>query len=348
VTASTPEYDSSFVGVPLRNVGEVPTPALSSANNYEPSANVLEGCVLSVEGCMDSTALNYDSFANINSNTWCIPIMSGCMMPSTIVGDARIQQETKMHGRDGLAANYDVSATVDSGCIVERYGCMDSTAINYEWNANREGPCWPTTVGCMHPGALNFGCPFDYDRTTGEQIITPCTDAMNNVTQISSHDEFLCTWVVRALPSDSGDGRKSVEAEILVGQDVSTILAEKKDVATLNTLKGLISGAKDDGSEVTVTAGSSNIAVSIEVNSIADMNAGVSALQTALASKELASSLLGLNVLTVPLVYGQVKAPDSDDTAIIVGASVGGAFGFMLLLGVAYFMMKRKQSKVEA
>merc|ERR1712216_791446 len=108
VDQNTPAYDSSFVGLPLRGVGEVPyeqgSNQLNTANNFDPSANVLFGCELTVEGCMDSTAVNYDSYATINSNTWCIPVKTGCMMPSTPYASPNWASTIAMrvHVKDGL------------------------------------------------------------------------------------------------------------------------------------------------------------------------------------------------------------------------------------------------------
>ena len=43
--------------------------------NYDSTANAINGshsCVIAIEGCMDPTAINYESRANVNSATWCV------------------------------------------------------------------------------------------------------------------------------------------------------------------------------------------------------------------------------------------------------------------------------------
>merc|ERR1712216_1065713 len=80
VDSSTPKYDSSFVGVPYRSSGAANDatplakgevllstvrssdisftyPLLQTVLNYDAASNYLEGCVVAIEGCMDSTAV---------------------------------------------------------------------------------------------------------------------------------------------------------------------------------------------------------------------------------------------------------------------------------------------------
>jgi len=356
VALDTPEYDSSFVGVPLRlsdNTVATPTATFpNNANNYNALANVLEGCILTVEGCMDSTALNYDSFANANTNTWCIPIVSGCMMPTIKNSDDRFQAEINSlpHRRDGLAVNYEPLATVDAGCVVEREGCTDSTGYNYDPRATKAGQCWPDVYGCLHPGALNFGCPNEYavGAPTYEPQLTPCTDSNGKIVAASKHQLVICNFAPPPpAPPSSGEGQPTVAILVKAAEDAQTVIATGKDVEIKNKLQADVANAM--GSQVSTTAGSSLIDVKIQVPTTADMTAGVAALQAKLGSREAASAYLGVTVLATPSIVGYIDgAADADNVAVIVGATVGGFFGLLLLGGVAYTMMKRKQSKVEA
>jgi hypothetical protein len=141
VEPGTPAYESGFLGVPLRHVGVIAQPQYPTVTNYMPNANVLSGCVVAVEGCMDSTAKNYNPFATINSNTWCVPVIQGCMMEHTTI-------------------NFDPSVTVSvvASCQLYRVGCMDPTAVNFDQYATVPAQCYNTVYGCLDVQARNFGC----------------------------------------------------------------------------------------------------------------------------------------------------------------------------------------------
>ena len=153
VSSDTPRYEQRYVGLPLRSVGEVVLPSYGAVLNFEANANVNSGCVIVVEGCMDSTAVNYDSNANVNTGTWCVPSVVGCMMPpstaasSSFIGAAG----TRSHDHDGLALNYAPTATVHGGreaCVTERRGCTSPTALNYDPHATVDWLCYePTVIG---------------------------------------------------------------------------------------------------------------------------------------------------------------------------------------------------------
>merc|ERR1712216_284892 len=63
------------------------------------------------------------------------------------------------------------------------------------------------------------------------------------------------------------------------------------------------------------------------------------------------TALAGAEVKQVQ-VYSIVNAPPSPppgpDWLAIIGGTVGGVVGFLLILGVIYYMKKRKSNKVEA
>lgn len=124
-------------------------------------ANVNWGCQVAVEGCTDSLAANYDSAANSNSVTWCIPVVTGCMMPTFSAASINYRVSGyKTHELDGGAANFDASATVHdlATCLIERHGCMDSLAVNYDSRATVAATCYSPQPGCLDDASPNFNC----------------------------------------------------------------------------------------------------------------------------------------------------------------------------------------------
>ena len=148
--------------------------------NYEPLANVDEGCLYSVEyyncdnacnsdtdndgvcdelevvGCMDPTAFNYDALATDPAE--CEPLIFGCTDPTMYNYDPEANTDANncisyIDGcTDNTAFNYDPLATADNGsCIEEVEGCADPQAWNYEALVNIPDPasCLYEAVGCV-------------------------------------------------------------------------------------------------------------------------------------------------------------------------------------------------------
>ena len=134
------------------NLDTTPTacqiPGCTDSNylQFNPDANDDNGTctTLIVYGCMDNTAFNYDSTANIpcctacdgsDDNNCCIPTINGCTDPA--------------------AANFNALFNTDDGSC-QYLGCTMDTAENYDATANTDdGTCiW---TGCIDPGATNYG-----------------------------------------------------------------------------------------------------------------------------------------------------------------------------------------------
>ena len=130
-------------------------------------------CIPIVEGCMDSTSLNYNPDANVDDGT-CIPNIPGCMNP--------------------LAFNYDPSATVDDGsCVPVVVGCMDDTQFNYDSTANTPGTCIPFIYGCTDPTSFNYDPNANTDDGSCVPIIYGCTDATAfNYDSTANTDDGSC------------------------------------------------------------------------------------------------------------------------------------------------------------
>jgi hypothetical protein len=186
--------------------------------------------VKAVWGCMDSTAFNYDSTANID-NGGCVPVIYGCMEslafnynPNANTPDSCI---AFTYGcTDPTMFNYNPLANTDDGsCIEFVYGCMDSTMFNFNPLANAPSnlvPCIPYTYGCTDPSMSNynpeantedFSCiPFiygcmdstalNYDSTANTdngsciEIVTGCMDqnAWNYDVLANVHDTSSCLY----------------------------------------------------------------------------------------------------------------------------------------------------------
>ena len=119
----------------------------SLACNYNSSAGCDDGSCLTVYGCMDSTAFNYNANATCDDGG-CIPFIYGCT--------------------DSTAYNYNISVNTDDGsCIPFIYGCTDSLAFNYNISANTDdGSCIPTVYGCTDPTATNYNSTANTDDGT--------------------------------------------------------------------------------------------------------------------------------------------------------------------------------------
>jgi hypothetical protein len=131
-------------------------------------------CVTSaIWGCMDSTAFNYDTLANID-NGGCIPVIYGCM------------QE--------LAFNYNPNANTPDTCIAYLYGCTDPTMYNYNPLANADdGSCEPYVFGCTDSTMFNFNPLANADNNSCIPYIYGCTDpSMLNYNPQANTENFSC------------------------------------------------------------------------------------------------------------------------------------------------------------
>ena len=114
--------------------------------------------VPSIFGCLDTTACNYDSTANIGN---------GCVYAATYYdcddvclndadGDGVCDELEVLGCTDSAAFNYDTTATDDDGsCIAVALGCISSVAFNYDSSANTDDGNCCFIGGCMDATAFN-------------------------------------------------------------------------------------------------------------------------------------------------------------------------------------------------
>ena len=346
-TIATAQYagvDSDTPGYNSGTVMGVAWPQQQSVLNYDASANVPRDCVLAIEGCMDTSATNYDKDATVNSNTWCIPAIVGCMMPdsSTLLRPAGLE-----HQRDGLAATYNPSATVDGGCVIARFGCMSSTALNYDSDATVSFDCYEPRIGCLDRRALNFGCV----RST---VTTPCVDE-----RVSVHRAAVCVFdYLPPSPPPSPQyppGVYSYEYRTVVilvlAGSLSDWTAERR--LKLQTNYANVAGVSLSSVVVTYEAASVLTTVTIISESSALRDAVMVALAPHMASIDAAQAFLGEIVLlapemraeTVTLVSspppGAPPSPSGIDDVVVIGATTGLIAGFFLAAFLAWWFKDR-------
>jgi len=145
-----------------------------TANAYYTDINIQDSCeTLAIFGCMDSTAYNYDSTANVD-NGGCIPYIYGCM--------------------DVTMYNYDPLATAIDTCIPFAYGCTDPTMFNYDQLANTDnGSCVPFVYGCTDTTAFNYNPLANADNNSCVPYIYGCTDpSALNYNPSANTEDFSC------------------------------------------------------------------------------------------------------------------------------------------------------------
>jgi len=357
VAVDTPMYQGRSVGVPLpsgatasplHNV--VTLPSYGSVVSTTASANVLSSCTAVVEGCMDSTAVNYDSKANTNTNSWCVPPVLGCMMP----GPEEVTSPTHKYVVDGGSGNYSAAATVNHRpfCNIGRYGCTDATAINHDAFATiDDGSCYPTLPGCLDATALNFNC-------SQADVFTNCNYATRSRVP-TVHDQTVCKFEITSPPPPSpaiapGAATKEVYQMNFVGggtvedYDAAKILAMKEDV--VRTLPTTLPATVDNVT-ITITPASVNVLVQIDPPTGSTANDVLTALAPFLVSPAATQAIFStanVAVLSTPVTEvttvvlpGPPPPPPDTPVGAIVGGVIGGIVALLICIGICYFLSKR-------
>jgi len=238
-----------------------------AVTNYNSMANWNEGCIVAVEGCMDPTAVNYDPQATVNSYTWCLPPIPGCMYPDVSFGFVNPQPApyypmlSPNGGSNGPNLKYSIFITqhVPSSCTRLRYGCMNQTLetgsslgsqrpINFDDYANSHTVCFSKAVGCLNPVAVNFGCS---DSTSRVPCLTPPTGAggvlvASEVTVagvVNTHSRFLCKWSNEPAPPTPPPPSLPEGGNFDVVYDVKLRMQMEADLASLSAQQDILIGA---------------------------------------------------------------------------------------------------------
>ena len=177
---------------------------------------------VAVWGCIDSTAFNYDSLANID-NGGCIPVVLGCMQPLAFNYDPLANTPDTcipyIYGCvDPSMFNYDSTANVDDGsCIPFVYGCTDSTMFNFNPLANAEynpSNCVPYIYGCTDPSMLNYNPQANTENFTCIPYVYGCMDSTAlNYDSLANTDNGSCVAVVEGC-MDNGAYNYNILANV--------------------------------------------------------------------------------------------------------------------------------------
>jgi len=362
VDSKTPGYESLWVAKPLPNVGIIGWPTHAGVMTYDSTATVLGGrvcnnvfqCKFITEGCMSTTAINYNSQATTNSNTWCVEPVPGCMMPPYHAANDQTAMSGRHKGRFGLAAIYDLShlpaedsnnnynplATVAAGCTVEILGCMKPEMLNYDSRATKNFMCYESKFGCLNPAAKNFNC--SAERMDSD---SSCSDG------VTQHNWRLCKFYAR--PTLSAPVTANPEIVMITEGDVKDYkVADTVAIAT-ECAKGVGLSAGD----VTVTTAPGSVIWTITYPLLTEAQfAQFKVFEDALLSSVEGSQILfdaagvDATVESVSVTTNEFdsfpppSAPPSADVGLIVGLVVAGILVLLILVFVIMFMRKKKSN----
>jgi hypothetical protein len=353
VDDNTPSWRTGYVGIPQRGIGAIPFDVYNGPTvlNYDNLATFNTGCQIAIEGCMDSTAANYNPLANHDAYSWCVPRVVGCMMPTETNANTQYLNPS-VHQHDGLNANFSIFATVHdpAACIVARRGCMEGareypgyatsiSAVNYDPAATVPTTCYWPKAGCLNPAAINFGCD-------SPDMMTPC----NLAEKATMHVGAMCrySWHLSPAPPAPPPPQlpSSLPSDAVVKYEVTTtflmagdldyfteeILQQTKEI--VRVAMGLPAGASMNA---TVEPASVRLTVTFTTEDSTTANAAAEASQTAFATQSATQSLLGDAIGVQALSAGEVV-----QTTIIVlppertGLNGGEIFGIVVgvLIGI--------------
>ena len=382
VQSDTPAYKSGFHGDSARFFGRVEETEYNgpAVVNADLNANVLEGCVVAIEGCLDSAAANYDPQATQNTATWCVPAKTGCMMPlgSIVGGDYRDPRVDVLgegnNGLDTTSGTWDIAVSVHDRtmCRAGRYGCpmqtkqfndafgpYDKKAVNYEEHSTYVGTCYFDNVGCLNPAAKNFGC---FDRNAD----TPCKDTLVGENAITVHVPGLCSWPPAPPapprpppPADATHPNSKVEITttltvVATGtvQDYTPAVKQALEVAFVAAITpNLPEEASAPNVTLTVTAASVNLNFNVKTYSGADAGGITTAMETTFSDtasvQNSLGSAAGVTILSPPVIVNTyVVLEDGRPTGLsagaIAGIVIGVLIGVALLVGGAWYYKKKK------
>jgi len=330
VSSDVPGYKSLYVGQPIRGDATVRFQNYKTALNSTAEANWMTSCKIAVEGCMDPTAINYDSKANSNTNTWCIQVKTGCMLPSV---DAGAPLDADLHSTGG-SATFDPDATVNvvGACTVERRGCMNEEALNYDADANVDWGCYFEDFGCLDMSKPN------YDNTKTVHLEPLCAD------QEQPED-------LSKLADEAGTRSVKIDYKLVCAGEVSDYPEEVQ--TSMGDAVATEANIARETVTVTVEAASVLIIISIEAGNGAAGAAITDSLNEAFADKEAATAFfeaagLDVEVIADPVIEVELGEEGSATGITPVGAIAGGVVGGAVVIVLILFFFYRKKRKMKS
>ncbi len=191
----------------------------ASAANYNPNANVDDGCDALIIGCMIPSACNYDATATIMSVVDCtfddcgdepvaaelILLGEGCTdvyacnyEETAVSDDGSCEYNSCIGCTNPAGCDYDASNIYNGGCDFSCYGCTNNAAVNYNPSATvDDGSCLVYVYGCIIPSACNYdagatlndgSCDFESCVGCGE------AEACNYDEAVTLNDVLTCTY----------------------------------------------------------------------------------------------------------------------------------------------------------
>jgi hypothetical protein len=355
VDATTPMAKGRYVGVPTPNTGLVPLPTYGSVLVTNGAANVLSGCTVVIEGCMDAEAVNYDPKANANTNTWCIPKVFGCMMPLTGLSKASVAATAgRTHTLDGGSGNWTAAFTVHNGkCTVGRKGCTTVGMFNYDAKATiDDGSCYPDLFGCLDKSAMNFNC-------TSSVSFAECVPT-ERASVPTKHEAGACNYALYSPPPPPPPyAADAITIEVVKIEMKAAGEVADYTPAVVDNMKGPIAaeaGVNTSAVDITVTAASVIIVVQIEAADAAAATTMETSLVAVMSTPEAATSFFAasgvdVQVISAPVIEATTVVvagpppPPPDTTGAMVGGIVGGIGGFLMLIGIIAGVRKMQKDK---
>jgi len=159
-------------------------------------------CEPFIYGCMDTTAINYDSMVNTDDGS-CY-YQPGCMSSAYLeyytqgfvadFDDNSCQTLAIWGCTDSTMYNYDPAANISNGgCVPFVYGCMDPTAFNYDSLATAPDTCIAYYYGCTDPTAFNYDSLANTDDGSCFAVVLGCMDVTAfNYNALANTDDGSC------------------------------------------------------------------------------------------------------------------------------------------------------------
>jgi len=173
----------------------------STALNYNEEANTDDGsCIEIIPGCTQEIAFNYDENANFDDGS-CVAEIVGCMDSTAwnYNSEANVGDDSCLYFgcTDSEATNYNEGANVDNGsCLYP--GCTDPSAFNFNSEANiDDGSCILPIYGCTDPNAFNYDATANTDNNSCIPVIEGCTNIFAfNYDAFANTDNGSCILTV--------------------------------------------------------------------------------------------------------------------------------------------------------